>query len=48
MKEAEITIRRKDSNKFEGQSKRYTGWFNIGHEFKNKFSTFQPDFYTFF
>ena len=46
MKEAVVTIRRKDSYKFEGKSKGYTGWFNIDHEFlKIKFSTPEPDFY---
>ena len=33
MKYAVVTIRRKDSDKFKGQSKGSTGWFNIGHEF---------------
>ena len=31
--EAIVTIRRKDSDKFEGKSKGYTGWFNTDHEF---------------
>ena len=40
MKEAVVTIRRKDFYKFEGQSKVYTGWFNINCEFlKRKYST---------
>ena len=29
MKEAVVTIRRKDLDKFEGQSKGYTGWFKL-------------------
>ena len=33
MREAVVTIRRKDSDKFEGHSKGSTGWFNIDHEF---------------
>ena len=33
MKEAVVTIRGKDSDKFEGQSNGYTVWFNIDHEF---------------
>ena len=32
MKKAVFTIRRKDSDKFEGQYKGSTGWFNIDHE----------------
>ena len=32
-KDAVVTIRRKDSDKFEGHSKGSTGWFNIDHEF---------------
>ena len=32
MKEAVVTIRRKDSDKFEGQSKGSTGWFNLDNE----------------
>ena len=31
MKEAVVTIRSKYSDKFEGQSKGYTGWFNLDH-----------------
>ena len=34
MKEAVVTIRTKDSDKFEGQSKRYTVWFNLTHDLK--------------
>ena len=46
MKQAVVTIRRKDSDKFEGQSKVSTGWFNLGSEFlERKFSTLEPDFY---
>ena len=46
MKKAVVTIRRKDSDKFEGQSKGYIGWFNLDHEFlKIKSSTIEPDFY---
>ena len=45
-KEAVVTIRRKDSDQFEVQSKVSTGWFNLDHEFqKRKFSTLEPDFY---
>ena len=33
MKDAAVTIRRKYSDSFEGQSKGFTGWFNIDHEF---------------
>ena len=33
MKEAVVTIRSKDSDKFEGRSNGYTGWFNLYHEF---------------
>ena len=44
-KESVFTIRRKDSDKFEGQSKGYTGWLNPDHEFlKIRFSTLEPDF----
>ena len=43
-----VTIFRKDSDKFEGQSKGSTGWFNLDHEFKKKNSTLEPNFYTFF
>ena len=34
-KQAVVTIRSEDSDKFEGQSKGSTGWFNIDSEFKN-------------
>ena len=38
MKEAVVKIRRKDSDKFVGQSKWSTGWFSLDHEFlKRKF-----------
>ena len=33
MKEAVVTVRRKYSDTFEGQSKGYTSWFNLDHEF---------------
>ena len=33
MKEAVVTIRKKDSDKFEGQSKGSTGWFKLDHNF---------------
>ena len=33
IKDAVVTIHRKDSNNFEGQSKGSTGWFNLDHEF---------------
>ena len=46
MKEAVVTIYRKDSDKFEGQSKVSTGWFNLDSEFFNiKWYTLEPDFY---
>ena len=46
MKEAVVIIRRKDSDKFEGQSKGSTGCFNIYREFfKRNFSTLGPEFY---
>ena len=44
MKEAVVTIRRKDSDKLEGQSKGCTRWFSLDHDFF-KFSTLEPDFY---
>ena len=46
MKEAVVTIRRKDMGNFEGNYMGSTGWFNLNHEFlKRKFSTLGPDFY---
>ena len=33
MKQAVVKIRRKDSDKFWGQSKESTLWFNLDHEF---------------
>ena len=46
MKEAVVTTCRKDSDKFEGQSKGSTVWFNINSEFKKrKCSTLEPDLY---
>ena len=45
MKEAVVTIRRKHSDKFEGQYKGSTGWFNVDREFF-LISTLEPDFYT--
>ena len=36
MKEAVVIIRMKDSDKFDGQSKGFTGWFNLDHEFLKK------------
>ena len=33
MKEEVVTIRKKDLDKFGGQSKGSTGWFNPDHEF---------------
>ena len=35
-KEVVVTICKKDSDKFVGQSKGYTGWFNIDHELKKE------------
>ena len=49
MKEAVVTIDRKDSDKFKGQSKGSTGWFNLDHQFlRRNFSTLEPDFYKMF
>ena len=46
MKEVVVTIRGKYSDKFEGQYKGYTGWFNPDHDFlKRNISTLEPDFY---
>ena len=46
MKKAVVTIHRNNSDKFEGQSKESTGWFNLDCEFlERKFSTLEPDFY---
>ena len=36
MKEAVVIIRRKDSEKFEGQSEGSTGFFNLNHELKKE------------
>ena len=43
MKESVVTIRSKYSDKFEGQSKGYTGWFNLDIELKKY--TIEPDLY---
>ena len=46
IEEAVVAIHINDLDKFEGQSKWSTGWFNIDHEFKKgKFSTLEPEFY---
>ena len=46
MKESVVTIRRKYSYNFQGQSKGYTVWFNLDHEFLGRrLSTLEPDFY---
>ena len=46
MKESVVIICRKDSDNFKGQSKGYTRWFNLHHQFlKNYLSTLEPDFY---
>ena len=46
IKEAVVTICRKDSDKFEGQSKGSIGWFNFDCEFFFKnISTIEPDTY---
>ena len=45
MIEAVVTIRRKDSDKFEGQSKVSTVWFNLDSNFFRDFSTIEPYFY---
>ena len=39
-----VTIRGKDSDKFESQSKGYTWWSNLDNDLK-KNSTLEPDFY---
>ena len=45
-KESVVTICRKYLDKFEGQSKGSTGWFNIDNEFlKRKISTIEPKLY---
>ena len=36
IKEAVVTIRSKNSDKFEGQSKGYIGWFNLDSDFKKR------------
>ena len=46
MKKAVVKIRRKDSDKFEGQSNGSSGWFNIDSELKKRYvSTIEADFY---
>ena len=46
MKYAVVTIRKKGSYQFEGQSKGYTGCFHIDSGFfLRKASTLEPDFY---
>ena len=46
MKEAVVTICRKDSDEFEGQSKGYIWCFNLDRDFLiEMFSTLEPDFY---
>ena len=46
MKEAVVTIRKKDSDKCEGPSKGSTGCFNLDHGFYQiKSSTLEPDIY---
>ena len=46
MIEVVVRICRKDSDKFEGQYKGSTRWFNIDHEFKRiKISTLEPGLY---
>ena len=46
MKEAVITICRKDLDKFEGQSKVSTGWFKLDSELKKtKKSTIHSELY---
>ena len=46
MKEEAVTIRRKGSDKSEGQSKGSTSLFDLDHEFvKRKSSTLEPYFY---
>ena len=48
MKEAVVTIRRKNLDNFESQSKGSTGWFNLDNEFlRIKVSTLEPDLYDF-
>ena len=46
MEELVVMIRKKDLDKFQGQSTGSTGWFNLDHEWlKRKFYTLEPDFY---
>ena len=46
MKKAVVTIRRKGLDKFEGQSKVYTGWFKLESGFlKTIFYTIHSEFY---
>ena len=45
MKESVVTIRSKDSDKFEGESKGYTAWLNLVNDFFLIFSKLEPDFY---
>ena len=46
MKEAVVTVFRKDSDNVDVQSKGSTGWFNLDHEFfLINISTLEPDFY---
>ena len=46
MEEPVNTIRRKDLDKFQGQSTGSTGWLNLDHEWlKRKFSILEPDLY---
>ena len=43
MEESVFTIRRKDLDKFQGQSTESTGWFNLDHEWFKKFSTLETE-----
>ena len=46
MKKAVVSIRRKGLYKFQGKSKRYTGWFKLDSEFfKTTFSTIHSKFH---
>ena len=46
MKQAVVTMCRKDSDKFQSQYKGSIGWFNLDHNFlRRNFYTLEPDFY---
>ena len=45
MEEAVVTIRGKDLDHFQGQSKGATGWFNNYYDLRKTFSTLELNFY---